>query len=155
MIFTLPVKKIYLHLLEPMAQLGSLILETFNIVQYFTRHKNPDLFWNSPGTESNLVIICWHLSKWSKTTLQSWISGNWIILCRKPSVPMLKLRNHKDSVNAIAWAPQSCVHICSVGDDSKAYIWDIAASRNNDQTPLLEYKADEQVTNLSWSILQK
>jgi len=44
MIFTLPVKETSLHLLELMAQLGNLILETFNIVQYFMRHKNPDLF---------------------------------------------------------------------------------------------------------------
>lgn len=52
---------------------------------------------------------------------------------------MCKLRNHKDSVNAIAWAPQSAVHMCSVGDDSKAYIWDLTASvnKNADQTPLL------------------
>lgn len=155
MIFTLQVKEIFLHLQELMDQLDSLISETFNIVQCFIRQKNQDQSWNSPGTESNLVIICWLLLKWSRTTLLSWISGKLINLFRKPSVPMLKLRNHKDSVNAIAWAPQSCVHICSVGDDSKAYIWDIAASRNNDQTPLLEYKADEQVTNLSWSMLQK
>jgi WD repeat-containing protein 68 len=76
-------------------------------------------------------------------------------LFRKPSVPLLKLRNHKDNVNAIAWAPQSAVHMCSVGDDCKAYIWDLSTNRHNDQTPLLEYKADEQITNLSWSNLQK
>lgn len=74
---------------------------------------------------------------------------------RKPSVPLLKLRNHKDNVNAIAWAPQSAVHMCSVGDDCKAYIWDLSANRQNEQTPLLEYKADEQITNLAWSNLQK
>ena len=56
---------------------------------------------------------------------------------RKPSIPLLKLRNHKDNVNAIAWAPQSAVHMCSVGDDCKAYIWDLSANRQNEQTPLL------------------
>ena len=80
-----------------------------------------------------------------------------VFLFRKPLVPLCKLRNHKDSVNAIAWAPQSAVHMCSVGDDCKAYIWDLTAcvNKNSDQTPLLEYKADEQITNLAWSILQK
>lgn len=74
---------------------------------------------------------------------------------RKPSVPLCKLRNHKDCVNAIAWAPQSAVHMCSVGDDCKAYIWDLSSTRTIEQTPLLEYKADEQISNLSWSNLQK
>jgi len=47
-------------------------------------------------------------------------------------------------VNAIAWAPQSAIHMCSVGDDSKAYIWDLTTrvGKNVEQTPLLEYKAD-------------
>ncbi len=60
-------------------------------------------------------------------------------------------------MNAIAWAPQSAVHMCSVGDDCKAYIWDLSSNmhKNVEQTPLLEYKADEQITNLAWSILQK
>lgn len=85
------------------------------------------------------------------------MSGTKSFYFRKPSVPLCKLRNHKDSVNAIAWAPQSAVHMCSVGDDSKAYIWDLTAnvSKSSDQTPLLEYKADEQITNLAWSTLQK
>lgn len=75
---------------------------------------------------------------------------------RKPSVPFCKLRNHKECVNAIAWAPQSSFHICSVGDDCKAYIWDLNGDRpENYQLPLLEYKADEQISNLSWSVLQK
>lgn len=52
------------------------------------------------------------------------------MLFRKPSVPLCKLRNHKDCVNAIAWAPQSAVHMCSVGDDCKAYIWDLSSTRS-------------------------
>ena len=49
-----------------------------------------------------------------------------IFIIRKPTIPLCKLKNHKDCVNAIAWAPQSSYHICSVGDDSKAYIWDLS-----------------------------
>lgn len=60
-------------------------------------------------------------------------------------------------MNAITWAPQSAIHMCSVGDDCKAYIWDLTTrgNKNVDQTPLLEYKADGQITNLAWSNLQK
>lgn len=68
----------------------------------------------------------------------------------------MRLSNHKDCVNAVAWAPQSPVHMCTVGDDSKAYIWDLnnGGNRSEYQTPLLEYKADDQISNLSWSKLQ-
>ena len=59
-------------------------------------------------------------------------------------------------MNAIAWAPQSSYHICSVGDDCKAYIWDLSGEKTeNYQAPLLEYRADEQISNLTWSVLQK
>lgn len=79
-----------------------------------------------------------------------------LIDSRRPSVPMCHLKNHKDCVNAISWAPQSAYHICSVGDDSKAYIWDLNGDRpENFQSPLLEYKADEQISNLTWSVSQK
>ena len=72
-------------------------------------------------------------------------------------IPVMRLSNHKDCVNAVAWAPQSAVHMCTVGDDCKAYIWDLTAggTRSEFQTPLLEYKADDQISNLSWSNLQK
>jgi WD repeat-containing protein 68 len=36
-----------------------------------------------------------------------------------------KLKNHKDCVNSLCWAPQSTSHLCSVGDDSQAFIWDL------------------------------
>jgi len=55
---------------------------------------------------------------------------------------LAKLQNHKESVNAVAWAPQSDHHICSVGDDSKAYIWDLNGGKDCYQLPLLEFKAD-------------
>jgi hypothetical protein len=43
-----------------------------------------------------------------------------------------------------------------VGDDAKAYIWDLNEDRPfHCQLPLLEYKADEQIANLTWSALQK
>lgn len=53
-----------------------------------------------------------------------------INLLRKPVIPVMRLSNHKDCVNAVAWAPQSAVHMCTVGDDCKAYIWDLTASGN-------------------------
>jgi len=41
-----------------------------------------------------------------------------LIDIRQPQLHLAKLRNHKDFVNAISWAPHSSTHICSVGDDA-------------------------------------
>ena len=43
-----------------------------------------------------------------------------ILDIRQPMKVLTKLTNHKDCVNAIAWAPQSSSHICTVGDDCQA-----------------------------------
>ena len=48
-----------------------------------------------------------------------------ILDIRHPLQPVTKLSNHKSCVNAMAWAPQSHVHLCSVGDDCQALIWDL------------------------------
>ena len=77
-----------------------------------------------------------------------------ILDIRQPMKVLTKLVNHKDCVNAISWAPQSSSHICSVGDDCQALIWDIAEMRPELNEPLLEYRADAEVTSLTWSILQ-
>ena len=45
---------------------------------------------------------------------------------RQPLIPLSKLKNHKNYVNAIAWAPNSSSHLCSVGDDMTALIWDFS-----------------------------
>lgn len=77
-----------------------------------------------------------------------------ILDIRQPMKVLTKLVNHKDCVNAISWAPQSSSHICSVGDDCQALIWDIGEMRPELTEPLLEYRADAEITSLTWSILQ-
>lgn len=64
------------------------------------------------------------------------------------------LKNHKDCVNAIAWAPQSSFHLCSVGDDKQAFIWDLKGFKETNYFPLLEYKAEDQISNITWSLSQ-
>ena len=77
-----------------------------------------------------------------------------ILDVRQPMKVLAKLVNHKDCVNAIAWAPHSMSHLCTVGDDSQALIWDISEPRSEINDPLLEYKAEAEITNLTWSISQ-
>lgn len=44
------------------------------------------------------------------------------------------------------------MHLCSVADDCQALIWDLTELRPEISDPLLEYKADEEISNLSWSL---
>ncbi|GAA0164025.1 hypothetical protein LIER_19754 [Lithospermum erythrorhizon] len=44
---------------------------------------------------------------------------------RFPMLPVVELQRHQASVSAVAWAPHSSRHICTVGDDSQALIWDL------------------------------
>lgn len=78
-IFTSPTKETPLHLLAPTDQSGNSIWETFNTVQSFLKPKNQGQSWNSLGIVKSLETICWHLSKWSKTTWHSWTWG--MLIC--------------------------------------------------------------------------
>ncbi|KAG2392315.1 hypothetical protein C9374_012567 [Naegleria lovaniensis] len=85
---------------------------------------------------------------------------------RYPGMPLMELCGHKMPVNGIAWAPHSAHHLCSVGDDGQALIWDIHGGMSGTSSvnhvgngsstiePILEYKADCEVNQLGWSSLQ-
>jgi len=62
-----------------------------------------------------------------------------ILDIRMPMLPVAKLSGHNDCVNAIAWAPHSCCHICTAGDDSQALIWDLTTIPNAIEDPILAY----------------
>ncbi|KAF0978559.1 hypothetical protein FDP41_002379 [Naegleria fowleri] len=82
---------------------------------------------------------------------------------RYPGMPLMELCGHKMPVNGIAWAPHSPRHLCSVGDDGQALIWDInnggmssvgIETSGTTIEPILEYKAECEVNQLGWSSLQ-
>eukprot|EP00953_Heterococcus_sp_UTEX-ZZ885_P038270 19645-Heterococcus_DN1.PRE.2 len=39
-----------------------------------------------------------------------------------------ELESHTACVNAVAWAPHSCCHVCTVADDKLALIWDTSSA---------------------------
>ncbi|CAK77297.1 unnamed protein product (macronuclear) [Paramecium tetraurelia] len=115
-------------------------------VLFETENNNPivRLAWNKMDTNYLAIIE---------------MDVNYVTLLdtRQPLLPLAKLKNHKDYVNAIAWAPESTTHLCSVADDQSALIWDFSELQNkqNDQNsidPLLEYKAENEISNISWSL---
>lgn len=74
-----------------------------------------------------------------------------IIDIRVPTVPAAELKGHAGSVNAVVWAPHSSCHLCSAGEDSQAYIWDVSKMPEDIKQPILAYSAEAEVNNLTWS----
>ena len=69
-------------------------------------------------------------------------------------LPVSKLNGHSNCVNALAWAPHSCCHICTAGDDAYALIWDLTNIPQPIEDPILAYQAEGEVNMLQWSISQ-
>ncbi|GAX29526.1 WD repeat-containing protein 68 [Fistulifera solaris] len=75
-----------------------------------------------------------------------------ILDIRVPSIPVAELGGHMGCVNAAAWAPHSSCHICTVGDDNQALIWDLSSmSKRPVEDPILAYNAAGEINNLHWS----
>jgi len=77
-----------------------------------------------------------------------------ILDIRMPMFPVATLNGHTNSVNAICWAPHSCCHVCTAGDDKQALIWDLTPIPNPIDDPILAYQAEGEVSNLQWSMQQ-
>jgi WD repeat-containing protein 68 len=73
---------------------------------------------------------------------------------RVPSVPVMELLSHTSSINSLAWAPHSACHLCSVGDDAQALVWDISSSKRIVDAPILCYKAPAEINQVVWPASQ-
>ncbi|PON78042.1 Guanine nucleotide-binding protein, beta subunit [Parasponia andersonii] len=81
-----------------------------------------------------------------------------ILDIRIPTTPLLELCKHKGSVNAISWSPPIGGHLCSVGDDSRALIWDVVgpgfrSDGNGDVEPDMWYSSTAEINQVRWSCL--
>ena len=79
-----------------------------------------------------------------------------ILDVRAPAIPLAELLGHRGAVNALTWAPHSCCHICTAGDDTMALIWDLQRPAHSMQgtlqaDPILTYTAEAEICNLQWS----
>ncbi|OAY40832.1 WD repeat-containing protein LWD2 isoform X1 [Manihot esculenta] len=77
---------------------------------------------------------------------------------RFPTTPLMVLCKHKASVNAISWASVAGRQICSVGDDSRALIWEVVESvfrsengDGGDMEPVMWYGSMAEINNVHWS----
>ncbi|KAL7715684.1 WD repeat-containing protein [Entamoeba marina] len=76
-----------------------------------------------------------------------------IIDVRQPAIPYAQLKVHRNSVNAISWAPSSNTHLCSASDDHKALIWDVSPVAEGGDPAVLQYEAEAEVNYISWATL--
>ncbi|BFU22761.1 wd-repeat protein [Entamoeba histolytica] len=76
-----------------------------------------------------------------------------IIDVRQPAIPYTQLKVHRNSVNAISWAPNKATQLCSASDDHKALIWDIAPVAEGADPQVLQYEAEAEVNNIVWATL--
>jgi len=78
-----------------------------------------------------------------------------IVDTRKPTIPHSEFHGHTACVNEITWSPSS-THLCSVGDDGAAMIWDVSGQTQREQletVPALQYNAGSAINGLSWSTI--
>eukprot|EP01117_Protostelium_nocturnum_P013957 TRINITY_DN5262_c0_g1_i2.p1 TRINITY_DN5262_c0_g1~~TRINITY_DN5262_c0_g1_i2.p1 ORF type:complete len:327 (+),score=86.68 TRINITY_DN5262_c0_g1_i2:143-1123(+) len=75
-----------------------------------------------------------------------------ILDIRVQSFPAAELNGHVACVNGVSWAPNSSCHVCSVGDDRQAIIWDLSQLPNTIEDR--SYTAEAEIDQLHWSSAQ-
>lgn len=114
------------------------------------------IIYESPMPDTPLLRLAWNKQdlRYMATILMD--SNKIVILdIRSPTMPVAELERHNASVNAIAWAPQSCRHICSAGDDGQALLWELpTVAGPNGIDPMLMYSAGAEINQLQWSAAQ-
>ncbi|XP_021725686.1 protein TRANSPARENT TESTA GLABRA 1-like [Chenopodium quinoa] len=114
------------------------------------------IVYESPEPDTPLLRLAWNKQdlRYMATTLMD--SNKVVILdIRSPTMPVAEFERHQASVNAVAWAPHSGRHICSVGDDAQALIWELpTVAAPNGIDPLSMYNAGSEINQLQWSAAQ-
>uniref|UniRef100_A0A7N2M4K6 Uncharacterized protein n=1 Tax=Quercus lobata TaxID=97700 RepID=A0A7N2M4K6_QUELO len=82
-----------------------------------------------------------------------------ILDIRFPTSPLMELNKHKGSVNAVSWAPRIGRQLCTVGDDSRALIWEVVGQGfrseiNGDLEPEMWYGSTAEINQARWSPLE-
>lgn len=114
------------------------------------------IIYESPQPDTPLLRLAWNKQDLRYMATMLMDSNKIVVLdIRSPTMPVAELERHQASVNAIAWAPQSCRHICSAGDDGQALIWELpTVARPNGIDPISMYLAETEINQLQWSAAQ-
>ncbi|KAK1366384.1 Transparent testa glabra 1 [Heracleum sosnowskyi] len=111
------------------------------------------IIYESPHPDTPLLRLAWNKQdlRYMATILMD--SNKVVILdIRSPTMPVAELERHRGSVNAIGWAPLSCRHICSGGDDGQALIWELpTVAGPSGIDPMSMFTASSEINQLQWS----
>mmetsp|Transcript_15511 Transcript_15511/g.27561 ORF Transcript_15511/g.27561 Transcript_15511/m.27561 type:complete len:331 (+) Transcript_15511:336-1328(+) len=111
------------------------------------------IIYEGPENASQpLLRVAWNKQDPNFFAIVPMDSAKTIILDRRrPLKPYAELIGHQGAVNAVAWAPHSQCHVCSVAEDSQALIWELRNEAKVIDEPMLAYKAATSINQLQWS----
>lgn len=80
------------------------------------------------------------------------LDGNSVLILdtRKALEPLMELSYHRRPVNNIVWAPYSRWILCSIGDDMRGLLWNIAAGGPTVRAPMMQYESEDMLFNVAW-----
>ena len=119
-------------------------------------------------TDDPFIRVAWNQRNPTQIAMISLYSPSIFIYDVRNTYTKLKeLNYHKDRVNNIAWSPEinsskwgltADNYLCSIGEQNKAFIWDLngvnltnEASEQINKNPHLEYNSQEEIVNVAWT----
>ncbi|XP_004303529.1 PREDICTED: WD repeat-containing protein LWD1-like [Fragaria vesca subsp. vesca] len=114
------------------------------------------IVYENPAQDGSLLRLEWnkHDPRFIATV---GVDSNKVVILdiRFPTAPMMELKKHGASVNAVSWSPRMGHQLCSVSDDSRAMIWEVVrtgfGSDGADVEPEMWYGATAQINQVRWS----
>ncbi|KAJ4972220.1 hypothetical protein NE237_005319 [Protea cynaroides] len=117
------------------------------------------IIYENTNSESPLLRLEWNRADLRFMATVGMDSNRVVVLdIRFPTCPLMELRKHKGSVNAITWAPHTGRQLCSVGDDARALLWELPTSgirseSDEDMEPVMWYSSVAEINQVTWSSL--
>lgn len=116
--------------------------------------------YENPSQDGSLLRLEWNKQDPRFIATVGMDSNKVVILdIRFPTAPLMELKKHGSSVNAISWSPGMGHQICSVSDDTRAMIWEVVkpgvqSDGGGNVEPEMWYEATAQINQVRWSAME-
>ncbi|CAH2049061.1 unnamed protein product, partial [Thlaspi arvense] len=109
-----------------------------------TDEEHSTIIYENPQPDTPLLRLAWNKQDLRHmATILKDCNKVVVLDIRQPTMPVVELERHRASVNAIAWAPQSC---------RDALIWELpTVAGPNGIDPMPMYSAGSEINELQWS----
>ncbi|BFG38553.1 hypothetical protein CerSpe_248270 [Prunus speciosa] len=118
------------------------------------------IVYENPSQDGSLLRLEWNKQDPRFIATVGMDSNKVVILdIRFPTAPLMELKKHGSSVNAISWSPGMGHQICSVSDDSRAMIWEVVkpgvqSDGGGNVEPEMWYGATAQINQVRWCAVE-